>query len=576
VSSRNEPDTRVREDKSIYMRQAETRLQNRGFRLRRYNEPPDEILLARRPLYYISFLLVLFSGILRQPLLFVAALMVFVLAFVPELWYRFCLRQLTVKRTLPSTRFLLGDSIPITLSIENRKPLPLPWCEVVDELSDALPVEHLKVSPASSPDRVLVTNTFSLWAYQVVRRRYRIRALTRGAYRFGPVGLRATDPFGILTREATLSEPAAVVVHPLVVPLERFGLPALAPFGEQKAPRRLLEDPLRIVGVRDYVPGDEPRRIHWKATARMGTLQSKVYEPSTSKSLALFLDVRTLSQTLMGYDPALLELHICAAASVANWAITQGYAVGVFANGTLGIPEFVEKHAPSPEVLADAPPETAEERFRREIERTSATLRMRIPPSPRVEQLTTIFDGLARVLPYYGLPIEQLIAAEERDLPTGASVIYIGTEDLIDVPLIIALRRLKAHGHAVSALLTRSHQTQNTQETPEEHAERRLQLTGIETHYIGGRLTWEELLGETVGPEALAFFRSRQRGLTAFTGGTGGSPASTESSTSDSLAEPPDSLDSHRGEQNGADNERAARPTHKTGGYAQPRSLVVD
>ena len=539
-------------------------MRNRGFRLRRSNEPPDEILFARRPLYYITFLLMVFSGILRQPLLFVAALMVFVLAFVPELWYRFCLRQLTVRRNLPSTRFMLGDSIQITLSIENRKPLPLPWCEVVDELSDSLVVEKLKVSPASSPDRVLVTNTFSLWAYQVVRRHYQIRALTRGAYRFGPVILRATDPFGILTRETTIREPAALVVHPLVVPLERFGLPALAPFGEQKAPRRLLEDPLRIVGVRDYVPGDEPRRIHWKATARTGRLQSKIYEPSTSRSLAIFLDVRTLSQTLMGYDPALLELHVCAAASVANWAINQGYAVGVFANGTLGIPEFVEKAAPSPEVLEG---ETPEERFRREIERTSATLRMRIPPSPRVEQLTHIFDGLARVLPYYGLPIEQLIGAEERDLPTGASVIYIGTEDLIDVPLIIALRRLKSHGHAVSALLTRSRQTQNT---PEANADRRLQLTGLDTHYIGGKVTWEELLGDTVGQDALTFFRSRQRGFTAF---TGGSPASNKSSSS---AEPPDTLDSRSGEQNGADDERATRPANKTGGYAQPRTLVVD
>ncbi|PWT73268.1 MAG: hypothetical protein C5B60_08405, partial [Chloroflexi bacterium] len=313
---------------SIYELQSEMRLRNRGFRFRRYNDPPDEILLARRPLYYIAFLLILFSGILRQPLLFVAGLLVLALAFIPELWYRYCLRQLSISRQLDTTRAALGDTVQLSLSIENRKPLPLPWFEITDEIPESLPVTNRKMAPAAKLDRALLNSTFSMWAYQRVRRRYYMRALARGAYRFGPMTLRATDPFGILTRETTLEGSAAIVVHPLVVPLERFDLPALAPFGEQKAQRRLLEDPLRIAGVRDYVPGDEPRRIHWKATARMGRLQSKRYEPSTSHTLAIFLDIRTLSQALMSYDPALVELQICASASVANWAIEQGYAVG--------------------------------------------------------------------------------------------------------------------------------------------------------------------------------------------------------------------------------------------------------
>ncbi len=117
----------------------------------RSGEPPDEKLLARRPLYYIAFVLMIFSAILRQPLLFVAGLLVFALAFVPELWYRYCLRQLTVDRRPATTRMMLGDTIEMTIAIENRKPLPLPWLQIVDDVPESLPIRNQQIAPSSSP-----------------------------------------------------------------------------------------------------------------------------------------------------------------------------------------------------------------------------------------------------------------------------------------------------------------------------------------------------------------------------------------------------------------------------------------
>jgi hypothetical protein len=301
----------------------------------------------------------------------------------------------------------------------------------------------------------------------------------------------------------------------------------------------------------------------------MGGLQSKIYEPSTSHTVAVFLDIRTLSPTLMGYDPALAELHICATASVANWAITAGYAVGVFANGTLSVPEFVqmERLVPSPSSEADS---SSESQLQREIERTAATLRMRIPPSSRKEQLAHILDSLARIVPYYGLPIEQLIAAEERDLPPGATIVYIGTEDLIDVPLIIALRRLKSHGHAVSALLTQSNQASEAADDTSGH---HLNLSGLDTHYIGGKVTWEELVHDTLGQEALAFFQNQRRGFTGYTAGTAASLFGDETPSN---SEGPDHLDAGSGERNGAEDVRVSQPTSKPSDWRRSRPLVVD
>lgn len=53
-----------------------------------------------------------------------------------------------------------------------------------------------------------------------------------------------------------------------------------------------LEDPLLISGVRDYVSGDEWRRLNAKASARLGKLQTNVYEPIVSKYVSLYVDVQ--------------------------------------------------------------------------------------------------------------------------------------------------------------------------------------------------------------------------------------------------------------------------------------------
>lgn len=469
-------------------------------------------LRSRRPFYYAAAVLALISVFVRQPLLFVAALLIVALTLIPEIWYRYSLRQLVVRRQPEATRAVFGDSTEVSLLIENRKPLPLPFLEVEDDFPDALPVEGMRLGPSSRSERATLTNTLSLWAYERVRRRYRIHAVARGAYRFGPMKLRAGDPFGIMTREATADVNATLLVHPLVAPIERFGLASRAPFGERKAPRRLLEDPLRVSGIRDYEPGDEPRRIHWKATARSGTLQSKVYEPSTRHTLAVFVEVRTYNRSLMGYDPQLVELAITAAASVATWALEQKYAVGVYSNGTVstvdlddGLPALrraepqSERNESGAAVPLDGGPDAEALRISDMAARVGSSLRLRVPPSARSEQEVKILDGLARLLPYYGLPMDGLIASEQHRLPFGATVVYVGAEAAVDVPLILALRRLRQKGHAVSLLLTRADDTGAADQEQPAPGEGLLHLADLPVHYLGGRQLWHELETDVLG-----------------------------------------------------------------------------
>jgi uncharacterized protein (DUF58 family) len=465
-------------------------------RVRLDADATDETLRGRRPLYLVGALLILTSLLIQIPLVFVAGLLVLALAFVPELWYRYALRRLVADVELATERAEIGDTVQVSLVIENRKALMLPYLEVATQFPDALPLMGHALETAPVSERALLRNIYSLWAYQRVVRRYRARALTRGVYTFGPMRLRVSDPFGLLEREHTHSATATLIVHPLIAPLERFGLPARAPFGERPAPRRLLEDPLRVAGIRPYQPGDEQRRIHWKATARLGALQSKILETSTRHTALIFLDIRTFTQISKGYAPDLVELVISAAASVANWAIEQGHAVGLVSNGTLLAPEL-EVLSGDGQILADDENTDTRERIARAVARAGVAHRLRIAPSPRSEQLPRLLDGLARLLPYYGGPMQPLLAAEESSMPAGATIVYIGAETLVDVPTIVALRRYKSMGRSVSLLLT----TPDLANGGEEQED--LFLADLDVRRIGGGAEWRSLRADALGPGPL-------------------------------------------------------------------------
>jgi uncharacterized protein (DUF58 family) len=516
----------------------------------------DPTLLQRRPLYVVALLLAVLSLPFQLPLLFLAGMLVAALAFVPEIWYRWGFHALAVERHAATSRVAFGDAVEVTLTIENRKPLPLPWLELDDEFPEMLPADGPSVHPSAGDERVVLRNTVALWAYQRLRRRYMVHADARGVYPLGPITLRTSDPFGILQREATLSRPDFLIVHPLVAPLERFGLPPNAPFGERKSPRRLLEDPLRVAGVRDYTPGDEPRRIHWKATARVGALQSKVYEPATRHAALLLLDVRTLSHALMGYDPKLVELAVTAAASVATWATEQQLAVGIFSNGTQAYAELeaqMEEARPRPPLggadgaLVDALPRAGAT--------NAAHSRLRIPISSASSQLTRVLDGLARLLPYYGLPMERLIVAERSRIPFGATVVYIGAQVAVDVPLIVALRQLKLRGHAVTLLLTRSDAGADAGDlTPP--------LAGLPAHTLGDRTLWDALAADVLGERAA---RRNVPASTMRAPGDGATRPGAAPGSSKSTAAPRDATT--------PDGEHDVAPTTRQHG---PRALVVE
>ncbi|HLX59582.1 MAG TPA: DUF58 domain-containing protein [Ktedonobacteraceae bacterium] len=434
-----------------------------------------------RQWYYAVIAVILVSLLFHQPLLLLLGLLVLFILLTADVWANYCMRDVRYQRELGEKRVLFGEEISLSLSIENAKLLPLPWLEIEEVIPRNLIFGGRNLRVSTSSNSVVLESLFSLRWYERVTRRYNVYCNARGVHAFGPTTLRSGDVFGFQSRQQSLTNRQYLLVYPMVVPLTSLGLPARHPFGDYKAPRRMLEDPSRVEGVRDYRYGDDLRRIHWKATARAMQMQSKLYQPTTTYTLALFLNVATQLDVYYGIHPEIQELSICAAASVANWAIDQGLAVGLYANTTMYMPELGIVLPTAQEGDAAEETATVESIVAEQVKRR----RIHLPPSSSEEQRKRVMDTLARVQSYFGSPIEDLVLAERAHLPAGATVVVITSA--ISDPLLDALARVRRSGHAVAILFVG-----DSTIAPK--------LAGVTIYHLGGEETWKQLMTGYAAP----------------------------------------------------------------------------
>jgi uncharacterized protein (DUF58 family) len=367
--------------------------------------------------YWVGFPLALvFIGIVGsiEPLIGLGVLLFFAGALA-RFWSKHALDNVRYDRVIPEPRAFAGEPMSVTLRLVNDKVLPVPWLEVRDTFPEnMLEDEHL--SPASFPNYVTLSRSSYLAWYERINWLLKFDAPARGYYPLGPARLSASDLFGFFPVDRDESGRDALIIYPRVYPLADLGLPARRPFGERKGYERIFEDASRIAGQREYQPGDPLRRIDWKASARAGSLQSRVYEPSSTHHLLVAVNVHTLPHSWQGYIPDLLERLLSAAASVASYGIEAGYSVGLIANGS-----FPDSDRP-----------------------------LRVPVGRSTDQLIRILEALAVIGPMTLVPLETLLDREAQSFPYGATLVCVSAR--MDTSLASSLVRISDAGHAVSVL----------------------------------------------------------------------------------------------------------------------------
>lgn len=151
-------------------------------------------------------------------------------------------------------------------------------------------------------------------------------AWRRGKHRIGPVDIELGDGAGLAF--AAWSEPvhSETLVLPAFVPVE--GAPTLPP--EERAGGSTRRSPMRgteFHGLREYQRGDDMRQIHWRASAKHGSLLIKELELLALPRFTVILDNRRLAFS----DAANFELAISTAASLIAGLGRRGYGVKLVA-----------------------------------------------------------------------------------------------------------------------------------------------------------------------------------------------------------------------------------------------------
>ncbi|WP_235921624.1 DUF58 domain-containing protein [Lentzea tibetensis] len=150
---------------------------------------------------------------------------------------------------------------------------------------------------------------------------YPIPTDVRGVLDVGPLTLHRKGLAGLAVARTVLGEVVRVRVVPRVLPVR--GLPSGARRGQVGADERVERGGTDLVGLREYVPGDDLRRLHWATSARTGTLMIREDADPARPHLAVVLDDASAHYQ----DAGAFEHAVEVAASLVTSALGSGHPV---------------------------------------------------------------------------------------------------------------------------------------------------------------------------------------------------------------------------------------------------------
>lgn len=376
----------------------------------------DKAFSAESPGYLLSRvgLLLMLGGLIFAAWfgqVTVALLLALLLAAagLAKLWSRFALSRVTCERRLSQQRAFPGEQVELKVRLVNGKLLPLPWVQVDDEVPLGF-AAGAHTEPENRPGFGFLSHSAALLWYTGISWRHQLTCRKRGYYKLGPLTVTSGDIFGFYPRSIKTSLVDHLIVYPRIFPVAQPGIPSVYPLGETRSERQIFEDATRTLGIRDYQPQDSVRRIHWKASARHQKLQSRVYEPTTTLKVGLFLGADTFPHTCPD-DEERFELGISVAASLANYLNEQDSPVGLFVN----------------------------------TRQTDSGQPVVIPPGSGVSHLIAVLEALAKTTSLPSAPFEDFMDAERANLPWGTTLVFVLSEP--HKPVIERLAALKESGY---------------------------------------------------------------------------------------------------------------------------------
>ena len=270
-----------------------------------------------RPIGWLLLVIGLVAGVVAEvaqwrelAVLSVACLALLVLA-LPFLLGR---TSVAVDLRLQPERVAAGESVAAGVAVTNRA-------------SARLVPTTLEVPVGSAIHRYGIS---SLAPGATHEESFTIRTERRGVIPVGPAMTRRGDPVGVFSRDVVWTPVREVLVRPHLVPMESLGAGLLRDL-EGVSTDAVSQSDLAFHALREYVPGDDLRHIHWRSSAKVMA--------STGESALLvrqYLDTRRSHATIVvddrlasWGDPEDFETAMAVAASIAVRAVLDEFDVSL-------------------------------------------------------------------------------------------------------------------------------------------------------------------------------------------------------------------------------------------------------
>ncbi|BCL14457.1 DUF58 domain-containing protein [Micromonospora sagamiensis] len=202
--------------------------------------------------------------------------------------------SVTLARAVRPDRVTVGETVEGRLDVYNTSRWPAPGFTALDLVGD----EKVPLTVRALAGRGRRTVHFT------------VRADRRGRLRLGPLTVERRDPLGLLAWRQRQTADGVLWVHPRLHQMRPLPVGVVLDYEGRTTDNARLGT-VTFSSLREYVPGDDPRQIHWRSTARTGVLTVREHIDTTEPTTTVVLDTHPSS-----FDAGAFEEAVEFAASV--------------------------------------------------------------------------------------------------------------------------------------------------------------------------------------------------------------------------------------------------------------------
>ncbi|AAT89053.1 conserved hypothetical protein [Leifsonia xyli subsp. xyli str. CTCB07] len=217
-----------------------------------------------------------------------------------------------VSLRLPAHRVVVADRAPVQVTVQNPVRRRLSGIRVEVPVGPGL-TEFASPALAAGEEHTEV---------------FVVPTTRRGIVPIGPARTVRADPVGLLRRELVWADSLDLFVHPRIVAIPSMSTGLVRDL-EGAPTRDLTASHVAFHALREYLPGDERRTIHWKSTAKTGNYMVRQFEETRRSHLLVALSL-----------------------SAADYANEEEFELAVSATGSLGVRALLDSRTVS--VVASA------------------------------------------------------------------------------------------------------------------------------------------------------------------------------------------------------------------------------